>query len=119
MTYWLMLFTTVALTAISNLLLKGVGSAKDRGQENAADALFSMILNPRFIVGAICLAIALVPYTIALKKIDLSVAYPTMTTSVMLLVTLCSIIFLHEPLTLVKATGMIVIICGVVLLSSQ
>jgi multidrug transporter EmrE-like cation transporter len=118
MTSWLMLMATVALTAFSNLMLKGVKTL-DAGPRSAGQALLAMIASPKFLLGGFCLALGLVPYTIALRKIELSVAYPVMTTSVMVLVSLASIVFLHESFTLAKAAGMAAIVCGVILLSAK
>ena len=114
---WLYLSLTILLTAGANLLIKLSSFQRRLDPDSAGGGFWKMIASPLFLAGAACLAIALIPYSMALKKLELSVAYPVMTTSVMLLVSLCSIFILGESFTTVKLAGMIAIICGVVLLS--
>lgn len=116
---WVLLFSTAALTAFSNLMLKGVRAGAPGIPRGSPGSLLAMLVDPRFLVGALCLALAMIPYTIALRKIDLSVAYPVMTTTVTLLVAVISVLALKEPFTLAKAAGMASVIGGVVLLTSR
>ena len=114
---WLSLSLTILLTAAANLLLKAASMQGSlRGGDPARDFL-AAIKNPAYIIGALCLGVALIPYAIALRKIDLSVAYPIMTASVMLLVSLFAIVLFRESFTTIKLIGMVAILCGVALLS--
>jgi multidrug transporter EmrE-like cation transporter len=115
---WLFLSCTIVLTAGANILMKVVSSSRpSEAGATAMESLVRMALNPLFITGALCLAVALVPYTLALKKLDLSTAYPVMTTSVMLLVSVFSILIFKESFTVMKVMGMIAVIAGVTMLS--
>lgn len=56
-------------------------------------------------------------YTLALKKIAMSLAYPIMTAVTISLVTLLGIALFNEVLTLNKAIGILLVIAGVICLS--
>lgn len=119
MIHWLLLLMTIGLTAVANLLLKY--AAVNRKELGAAKGLianiFEMFTTPSLLLGILCLGIAVMSYAIALRNINLSVAYPVMTTSVVVLVALFSAIFFGEPITIVKTVGTVIVIAGVILLS--
>lgn len=119
MTHWLLLLLTIALNAVANLLLKH--AALDRPEWDAAKGiianLWEVFATPLLVCAVFCLGLALIAYAIALRNINLSVAYPVMTTSVVVLVALFSAIYFGEPVTLVKTAGTVFVISGVILLS--
>jgi multidrug transporter EmrE-like cation transporter len=119
MTHWLLLLLTVVLTAVANLLLKY--AAVNRQELGEAKGIVANILEifttPSLMLGICFLGLAVIAYAIALRNINLSVAYPVMTTSVVVLVALFSAIFFGEPVTLVKTAGTVMVIFGVILLS--
>ncbi|MBU0621571.1 MAG: EamA family transporter [Gammaproteobacteria bacterium] len=119
MTHWLLLLLTVILTAVANLLLKYAAVNRDElaGAKGIVDSLWELFTTPSLILGIFCLGVAMVAYAIALRYINLSVAYPVMTTSVVVLVAIFSAIYFGEPFTLVKVAGTVMVISGVILLS--
>ena len=120
MIHWILLLITIVLTALANLMLKSaaIKSQEDNGGEKGVVANICEIFNsPSLMLGIFCLGVAVVAYAVALRSISLSVAYPIMTSSVIVLVTAWSVIFFGEPLTVVKVVGAVIIISGVVLLS--
>lgn len=119
MTHWFLLLLTVVLTAVANLLLKYAAVNRQGGGDvkGLIATLWELFTTPSLVVGIVCLGLAVISYAIALRNINLSVAYPVMTTSVVVLVALFSAMFFGEPVTLVKTVGTVVVISGVILLS--
>jgi small multidrug resistance pump len=119
MTHWLLLLLTIVLTAVANLLLKYAAvNRQDAGEASGIiSTLWELFTTPSLVAGIVCLGLAVIAYAIALRNINLSVAYPVMTTSVVVLVALFSTIFFGESYTLVKSVGTVVVILGVILLS--
>lgn len=119
MTHWLLLLLTIVLTAAANLLLKYAAiNRQELGEAKGVIAsLWEIFTTPSLVLGIFCLGLAVIAYAIALRHINLSVAYPVMTTSVVVLVAIFSAIYFGEPFTLVKAAGTVMVISGVILLS--
>lgn len=117
MTHWLLLLATIVLTALANILLKY--SALNRKSEvvGIVNTLWELATTPTWVLGIFCLGVAVIAYGIALRNLNLSVAYPVMTTSVVVLVAIASVFLFGEPFTLVKTVGTAAIICGVFLIS--
>ncbi len=116
---WISLSLTILLTAAANLLLKAASMRQAPSAGNAVSDFLAAVRNPSYLAGALCLGVALIPYAIALRKIDVSVAYPIMTSSVMLLVSLLAVALFHESFTIIKLLGVLAILCGVALLSAK
>lgn len=114
---WLFLLVTVILTAAANLLLKYAATRARPTTEGLLSALIEMCTNVPLILGIGFLAIAVISYSISLRQLNLSIAYPIMTTSVVVLVAFFSAFLFQEPITLTKAVGTVIVICGVILLS--
>jgi len=119
MSHWLLLLLTIVLTAAANLLLKYAAlKRQDWAQARGIAAnVLDLFATPSLLLGIFCLGLAVISYAVALRNINLSVAYPVMTATVVVLVTLFSGIFFGEPVTLVKAVGAVVVISGVTLLA--
>ncbi len=118
MMHWLLLFLTILLTAIANILLKYAANHRQAAADGLAATLWQLLTTPSLVLGITSLGLAVIAYAVALRGINLSVAYPVMTTSVLILVTVFATIFFGEQYTLVKAVGTVIIICGVILLST-
>lgn len=121
MTHWLLLTLTIILTAVANILLKQAAVQRDPTQAPAGivATLWELFTTPALIIGIGCLGFAVISYSVALRHLNLSVAYPVMTTSVVVLVALFSSLLFGESFTLVKIVGTVIVICGVVLLSQS
>lgn len=63
-----------------------------------------------YMLGFVC-------YSVALQKMQISLAYPVMTAITMTLVTVVGYLVLQEPLTLSKLAGITLIACGAFLLA--
>jgi len=119
MTHWLLLLLTIILTAVANVLLKYAAINRQSEVKGLVANLWEIFTTPALIVGISCLGIAVLAYAVALRNINLSVGYPVMTTSVVVMVALFSAFFFGEPFTLVKTVGTVIVICGVILLSQS
>lgn len=69
------------------------------------------------ILGILMFAANVVLYTIALQKVSLSVAYPTMVIGSLLIITAASAWYLHEQVTVLQLVGAALALAGVVLIS--
>lgn len=117
MTHWLLLLVTIVLTAVANILLKYAALHRQAEAVGLLATIWELATTPALVVGITCLGLAVIAYAVALRGINLSVGYPVMTTSVVVLVTIFSTIFYGESYTLVKGVGTVIVICGVILLS--
>jgi multidrug transporter EmrE-like cation transporter len=118
MTHWLLLIVTIVLTAVANILLKYAAIHRQSEELGIIATLWELATTPSLVIGITCLGLAVIAYAVALRGINLSVGYPVMTTSVMVLVTMFSIFIFGEQITLVKSVGTVIVICGVILLST-
>ena len=73
-------------------------------------------LSPFLWLGILSIAGAFILWIIALSRIDLSVAIPIASLSY-ILVSLTSVIFLHEKISMLRWAGIMFILCGVMLVS--
>lgn len=117
MTQWLLLLVTIILTALANISLKYAAVTRQSEAKGIVTNLWEIFTTPALIFGISCLGIAVISYAIALRNINLSVAYPVMTTSVVVTVGILSAVLFGESFTLVKIVGTVIVICGVILLS--
>jgi multidrug transporter EmrE-like cation transporter len=114
---WLFLIVTVILTAFANILLKYSALSPRPPSQGLRETILQMCTNVPLLAGIGFLAVAVISYSLSLRQLNLSIAYPIMTTSVVVIVAIFSAILFAEPITLNKIIGTIIVICGVVLLS--
>ena len=108
---WIILGIAISLNALANILIK-VG-VMDRGGKFTIEMVTKVITSPAIIGGIVSFAIALVAYGYVLTRMNLSIAYPLMTSVGFIIVTLTSWLFLKEPITLVHTIGLLFILSGV------
>ncbi len=68
-------------------------------------------------LGLLLFAANVVLYTVALQRVSLSIAYPTMVVGSLLIITAASAWYLHEQVTAVQLVGAALALAGVVLIS--
>jgi len=121
MNRWVLLGVTVLLTAGANLVLKYASMRQVKSEVVTTDArLLDRLLamcDPLTIGGLALLGVAFVAYVMSLRNLDLSVAYPVMTSGAMVLVAIGSISLLNEPLSITRIIGTLLIIAGVVVVT--
>jgi multidrug transporter EmrE-like cation transporter len=74
-------------------------------------------LSAEFVLGAACYALSFVLWIVILTRMPLSIAFPLVTGLVIVATQVSAALWLHEPVSLWKTTGVVLIIAGVGLLS--
>jgi len=109
---WLILFTALVLNAVANILIKA-GMARPDVQGGFVESLKTKWLSLPVIGGVICFGLALAAYSITLKKMDLSVAYPIMTTGGLFIISAVSVTYFKETITTVQMVGLALLVGGI------
>lgn len=78
--------------------------------------IWRIITNPSIFLGLVCYGISSIFYILVLKEKEISYVYPMFASSYAL-VLLVAWLFGHETISLIRVTGVLVIILGVVLIS--
>jgi multidrug transporter EmrE-like cation transporter len=112
MNNYLILTLAIFFNAFANILIK-IGMLKIGREGELLKLLFKAILHPAIIFGIFSFVLALGAYGYTLSHINLSIAYPIMTSLGFLIVILVSWIFLKESITIVQLFGFIFILIGV------
>jgi len=114
MSPYLLLVVALVLNAVANLLMKhaAMRAAQAPALEGFA-ALARTYLSPSFLVGLACFGLNLLAYTQALKKLPLSIAYPTMVSLGYLIILVVSWFVFQERLTLPRYVGAGLILAGI------
>ncbi len=119
MKVWAVLGAAMTLNAAANVLTK----AATRGGELSLarpTVLFSRVLLSGFFWGGLaCFATALLLYSVALSRIDLSVAYPIMTGAGFAIVATAGMLFFGESINCWRLVGYALVFAGVCLLAQQ
>lgn len=115
--YYLSLAISILFNVASLLLLKKAALLLD-GAEAAAQgamAYLRLLWNPTMIAAVGCFGASLITWMIALRRIDLSLAYPAVSVSY-ILIALASHLLFDEPLGPQRFVGMGLIMAGVVVM---
>ncbi|HUT83931.1 MAG TPA: SMR family transporter [Thermodesulfobacteriota bacterium] len=113
MNMYMILALAIFLNALANILMK-VGMMR-QGASGGSPLLMAKaaLVNPVLFAGVVSFALALVAYSYVLSKINLSIAYPVMTSLGYVIVIIASWMFLKEHITFVQVIGFAFIISGV------
>jgi drug/metabolite transporter (DMT)-like permease len=113
---YLMACLSIGLTAVAQILLKlGVVAAASASTAPLPTRLFRMIMTPQVLAGLTVYALSTVCWLFALSKLKLSVAYPMVSLSYVL-VTIGAAVMLGEVISRNQIIGLSLIIAGVVFL---
>ena len=111
LTAYALLIVAIMFGVAGQLLLKrGMSSRPDFRLTD----LFSLISDPFIIGGFLCYGISVVIYLTALKSLDLSLAYPTVSLGYVAVI-LLSKVFFKENISLARWAAVIIICLGVAL----
>lgn len=113
-TAYVALAISILLNSVAMVTLKFAVGSLDIDDLSVA-ALLSLLTNPWFFVGAGSFIVSLVFWIQSLKSINLSVAYPTSSTSYIAVAVISYFLF-AEAVTATRIIGMVLIIGGVGLL---
>lgn len=111
------IFGTVFFTIVGQLLIKWQMAKTGELPEPLGEKIFFLIgcfLNPWIVFGLVSAVIASLCWMAAMTKFDLSYAYPFMSLS-FVFVLILSCLILHEPITIPKVLGLILIVAGIVI----
>jgi multidrug transporter EmrE-like cation transporter len=98
------------------LLKLGAAQLGGLGEPNLADRLMTNYYLP---AGLTLFALNVVFYTLALIRLNLSVAYPIMMAGGVIIVVSVSILFLQETVTTRQMLGLLLLIPGIVLVADR
>ncbi len=114
MIIYIILAVAIVLNALANILMK-VGMNKVGGLDGGVVTAWvtKMVTNPFVFFGLSCFGLALVAYNYVLSHLDLSIAYPVMTSVGYCIVIIASWAFLNEKIAPVQVVGFVLILAGV------
>ena len=112
MNTYVVLSLAIILNALANILMK-VAMLKQEKTTDIMTMVTQSITNPVLFLGLVSFGLALVAYCFVLAKINLSIAYPLMTSLGFLIVILASWLFLGENISKIQIVGFTCIIAGV------
>lgn len=111
--YYILAFAIVS-NALANILIKtGINRAGGLRLTQLSDIVHNFLLNWVIWLGIVFFGLTLLAYANVLSNLNLSVAYPIMTSLGLVIVTLVSVLFLHERLLMMQIAGILFIILGV------
>jgi multidrug transporter EmrE-like cation transporter len=103
----------IVFNTAGNVLMKlGMKNMDGEKPFSFPGLLHSMVFNPLLIIGVICYGLSLIFYLFILRKTNLSIAYPIVVSSTMLLVSMSSWI-MKEAITPLQIAGCAIILCGI------
>jgi len=114
---WLILALGIASNASASVLVK-LAMIPPRKFPSADDPLASFDNWP-FWLGLVLYGIAFLLYAVALTRLPLNVAHPVLTAGAVATVAICSVVILHEPLRWTTVAGILLVIVGVVLITTH
>jgi len=114
---YLILGLAIVLNASANIMMK-VGMVRLGKQPTVMALAIKAATSPIIIAGIFCFVGALALYMTVLQKMNLSIAYPIMTSVGYMIVILISWLFLKEQLQLIQVIGFFLIIGGVWLVAA-
>ncbi|MGE5543811.1 MAG: DMT family transporter [Bacillota bacterium] len=115
--YWL-LGMAVLFNALANIVIKWAMQGKSvLFAEGLGTTVKNLAANYWLWGGIILFGLAFILYSLVLARINLSIAYPVMTSLGLVIITLVSILVFKEVITGLQAGGLLLIIIGVWLVS--
>lgn len=112
---WIALSLGVVLNALANVLIKaGVSRV---GPASGGEFVSRALAQPLLYGGIVAFVLALGAYSFALSRLQLSVAYPVMTSLGLVIVAIASVALFGEMFSAKKMVGTALIVLGVILLS--
>lgn len=112
MKVYIILVAAIVFNALANITIK-VGMLKAEKTANMFEMMSKAMFSPTVILGIGFFGLALVAYSYVLSKVNLSIAYPIMTSLGFLIVILASVLFLKETITMAQILGFVLILAGV------
>ena len=116
---WTGILIAVLTGTVAQTMMKlGTNRVGEFGETPVVEYLFQLITNPFVLLAIAAYGFGVVFYMFMLSRLDLSFLYPMMTALGLVFATLVSAFFLQEQISLVRLTGIGVMILGVFLVST-
>jgi multidrug transporter EmrE-like cation transporter len=117
--FYVILALAILFNALANITLKwGVGQGSPLIIPDPLAAIKYFAANVWVWLGIALFGLAFVLYSVVLTRINLSVAYPVMTSMGLVLISLVSVLVFHEAISFWQTGGMVLIVIGVWLVSA-
>ncbi|WP_437592281.1 DMT family transporter [Sorangium sp. So ce1000] len=115
---YLFLIIALVFNATANILMK-LASRRVPSMEGLSlvEKGVALATNTHLVLGLVLFASNILFYVLALKRINLSIAYPIMSSGGFLLISVFSVYFLRETLTTLQIGGIVLIAAGIALLA--
>ncbi|WP_437768953.1 EamA family transporter [Sorangium sp. So ce281] len=115
---YLFLIIALVFNATANILMK-LASRRVPSMEGLSlvEKCLALVTNYHLVLGLVLFASNILFYVLALKRINLSIAYPIMSSGGFLLISVFSVYFLRETLTALQIGGIVLIAAGIALLA--
>jgi small multidrug resistance pump len=114
---WLILFAGIASNAAASVLVKYAMTPPYSFPSLAAPR--ESLANWPFWAGLGLYGMAFLLYAAALARLPLNVAHPVLTAGAIATVAAVSVVLFREPLSPVKLAGIVMVICGVALITAN
>jgi multidrug transporter EmrE-like cation transporter len=118
---YIFLIVALVFNASANILMKLGARAIESGPDLSAlapiDKILALATNWYLMLGLVLFASNVLFYIVALKRINLSLAYPIMTSGGFLIISLYSVYYLKEHLGIMQIVGIVMIAGGITLLA--
>lgn len=114
---WLILLAGIASNASASVLVK-LAMQSPRTPPSLVRP-WELLANGPLWLGLGCYGLAFVLYALALARLPLNVAHPTLTAGAIAMVALSSVVIFHEPLPWTAIAGLVLILAGVVLITAK
>lgn len=112
-----LILASVTLNALAQILLRiGARSAAEAGNGSVLAGFADLALRPTILAGLACYGLSLLAWLYILGRIDVSFAYPFLALG-FVLVALAGWQLLGEPMSPARATGIAIILVGVLVLA--
>lgn len=116
--FYLLLALAIVFNALANIVLKWAMRGQAGVNESGASIIKGLMTNYWAWGGIALFGLAFVLYSVVLTKINLSVAYPVMTSMGLVIISIVSVLTFKEVITSWQLVGLILIIAGVWLVSA-
>jgi spermidine export protein MdtJ len=114
---WIALAFAIVFNAAANVMIKVGVRHVSHPLPDAGPPLRRALQEPYLYFGVISFGAALAVYSLALTKLDLSIAYPLMTSLGLIFVAAASIILFGESFGATKTAGTVLIMAGITLVA--
>lgn len=115
---YLLILISIALGAFAQIAMKLGSSQVAAGGMSLAAQLLKYFTNIPILSGFVLYALSAVVWIFALSRVPLSIAYPMVALSYVLVVFLSWLLF-HEPVSAMRILGLALIMVGVIIIANS